>query len=1592
MVTGRKDGGLIKGFAEGGIARLSGGTGKFWGLSNLWGSSGAENLFVNQLSQNEKLLAKVMDEVNSSDISNFSKQKILSTVPFNLNPKNDKNFPTVEQDFSSVLKSMFDKGMFDEHATPDFLARLFGTIEMPNYRQSFSPLLSDIYVGPEPTIEQLTTSNRAAPSWVKKIAQSSASDTLGIEQGYELDRRTMAREIVNKLGLGYSKSILKDIEDRLANSYLRTHTAHGFANGSYVSGSGGPKSDMIPAMLSNGEYVVNADAVKHYGVGFVDAINSRKFASGGIARFADGTGNKNQNQSDFMSNLLNMYSMYQMYQQGQQEKQKPGTIDTRPSTKGYGIDPNIAKEAVARSDQVKALKESTRSLKEHTGSFGKLGQGIKSITSGLGEKFKGGGGFGLMIGAQMLSGVASVATSNMEQQAGGQTAMSGAIGGASNGMSMGSMVGSFFGPEGTAIGAGVGALGGAIIGAIQGKMAEDQRNLTAAIEDAHQKTLGYATSLTTTNDTLSMVGVQMKTLNTIDLGNGTQEASAFATAVNELAGALKNGSDGTKAMIKTISGANPDQQKKMLADQFYGVLAAGGSKEKAMALAAAVGQDAGMSNLQISNIVNSLGDMASQQKNLQQYGAYQQFANGIKGSEIGLDKYQTAMASIIPTSVQNAVRAAGGRGGAMVAMNQERGTYNTNIANALGYTGQQLGEGFMLSSLKDIKGKSASDIGATGLGGGDALGSSDSTVKSISILAGVTKQMKPEEVEAKVNKYLQALNGMGDEVFKGAQKLQDAYGVVKSNFTDPLANDMATIKDSAQFHKVLSEAMTQAGSAANTVAQQLADQFDPTMSQMAKTFLDAGGKAENLINALYAIQGINFSSDQARTNAAALASNPAVASIASAQGATNSRISTDSSNLVDAITNIPQTTAADLQKQANQAQKDAAAQTKAIEKNAQAEVKNIDNQIKAKNKYIESIKKEMEARQKLYDKKQQQMQQDLTLQNLQNSISKARNSGDLLGMALAQSQYNDELDRQAELNKKNAADAADQKKINAAGNQIQSLQDQAQKIQDAASAAAQSIQDAAAATQDRIQKRIDGLAAEQKKYQDMAANVQVDLKTWTTLLESGQGDTKAGKDAKKALDDIISKLPDGARTAAQAQEKAITDEWAKFASTNKFMLNANGTLSSLGVQKGTISFVNGQAIFTPSGGSDTITIGGTSYSTSGDSRPQQASSGGGRTVSAFAQGGPIYGPGTKTSDSVPAMLSHGEYVIKASSVDKYGTGFLNQVNTGKYADGGEVGAIKGGGSSASSPKSVNSNPVGYASALNRALSEIMNPSESWAGLCQKLARTIAGAGAWAGSALKAWNAIPKQHQHGGTPPGGAIAYWGNNEPGHATWIAGRKTDGKTYAVSNDILRKGKADMVPWDIFKSAWGLNYRGWIDWTPSGKLPLGGNITGQASNFVMTPSDSSGTSAGGPITQAQMDTIIASIKNTVIPMQGQMSFANGGLVTGPGTGRSDSIFARLSKGEYVVNANATSKYGTDLLAALNAGSLNPTFQNPAKRVTVSTQGGESISNRSTSNIQYNVNVNVEGSNASPQEIARVVINTIKQREKSNVANRRIG
>lgn len=90
---------------------------------------------------------------------------------------------------------------------------------------------------------------------------------------------------------------------------------------------------------------------------------------------------------------------------------------------------------------------------------------------------------------------------------------------------------------------------------------------------------------------------------------------------------------------------------------------------------------------------------------------------------------------------------------------------------------------------------------------------------------------------------------------------------------------------------------------------------------------------------------------------------------------------------------------------------------------------------------------------------------------------------------------------------------------------------------------------------------------------------------------------------------------------------------------------------------------------------------------------------------AFASGGSVAGPGTGTSDSVPAMLSNGEYVLNAQAVDRLGVPFLNGLNTGRFR-GFASGGLVGSGGAYNRPASVASSSSSTSSSITLNVSAL----------------------------------------------------------------------------------------------------------------------------------------------------------------------------------------------------------------------------------------------------------------------------------------------
>lgn len=186
----------------------------------------------------------------------------------------------------------------------------------------------------------------------------------------------------------------------------------------------------------------------------------------------------------------------------------------------------------------------------------------------------------------------------------------------------------------------------------------------------------------------------------------------------------------------------------------------------------------------------------------------------------------------------------------------------------------------------------------------------------------------------------------------------------------------------------------------------------------------------------------------------------------------------------------------------------------------------------------------------------------------------------------------------------------------------------------------------------------------------------------------------------------------------------------------------------------------------------------------------------------------------------------------------------------------------------------------YEQAVAYAVRQHERPTNDWFRWCQKFSRQCVGANGFGDSARLAFNDVADRAKHRSVPPPpGSIAYYGFRDrgAGHAVFVV----DGG-FVWSNDIKRRGKIDRVQWDVFQGEWKLPFRGWIDWCPSGDLPIsrrpgapptfrqGKKVYGSRMRFKQTNSDSvwnlqlalmtKGYSVGaGPTGNFGMHTVIA-------------------------------------------------------------------------------------------------------------------------------------
>jgi hypothetical protein len=126
---------------------------------------------------------------------------------------------------------------------------------------------------------------------------------------------------------------------------------------------------------------------------------------------------------------------------------------------------------------------------------------------------------------------------------------------------------------------------------------------------------------------------------------------------------------------------------------------------------------------------------------------------------------------------------------------------------------------------------------------------------------------------------------------------------------------------------------------------------------------------------------------------------------------------------------------------------------------------------------------------------------------------------------------------------------------------------------------------------------------------------------------------------------------------------------------------------------------------------------------------------------------------------------------------------------------------------------------------------------------------------------------------------------------------------------------------------------------------------------------------------------------------MGARIKKAYGGYISGPGTATSDSIPALLSNGEYVISAKAVQAAGVPMLDRINkmAGGGMVSYDVPkysgGGRVRFS-EGGLASSSSSL----YNINVELNGTNLTADQVAASIHKEMRLREMAAGVNRRVG
>jgi TP901 family phage tail tape measure protein len=139
---------------------------------------------------------------------------------------------------------------------------------------------------------------------------------------------------------------------------------------------------------------------------------------------------------------------------------------------------------------------------------------------------------------------------------------------------------------------------------------------------------------------------------------------------------------------------------------------------------------------------------------------------------------------------------------------------------------------------------------------------------------------------------------------------------------------------------------------------------------------------------------------------------------------------------------------------------------------------------------------------------------------------------------------------------------------------------------------------------------------------------------YDNAIQMGYTETDAKKLSDVLRDELIASLDDIPEDIATTIK---ADTTGALAAVTKFVQDANARLNTIKDKTVTVTTVQKTVSQSSQGNFKGFNVG-------------------------FSRGGMVSGPGTATSDSIPARLSNGEYVVRASAVSRYGVDFFNSLN------------------------------------------------------------------------------------------------------------------------------------------------------------------------------------------------------------------------------------------------------------------------------------------------------------------------------------------